>query len=241
VTRGNDVSDDVRPGSVDVKVRTTSSRGNSTSSSSSTSSRPGAVSASSSEDLFDEQPRDGAADVCGEAERPPVPVDSTSTTTSDAADTSRQPSTRPTTSTAQLPASRADPTAAAAHVATFQITPSLRQRAFPRTNPAYVGTYRRDRPPTYRRLVEACPTTTSLGVASELRSSASSPHGGSRRPTSDVGLQRALIQQTGDVVFSARRAGHQCTTIVTHQRTLHDCATSAGTPTRRHRIDKYLA
>ena len=92
------------------------------------------------------------------------------------------------------------PRSAAAHVTTFQITPTLRQRAFPRTNPAYVGTYRRDRPPAYRR-IDSATTTTSLGVASELRpTSPAAVNNGTRRPNSD-GVQRALIQHTGDVVY----------------------------------------
>jgi len=123
----------------------------------------------------------------------------------------------------------------AAHVSTFQITPTLRQRAFPRTNPAYVGTYRRDRPPTYRRIDSQ---STSLGVASELRSTASPAvlNNGTKRPNSD-GVQRALVQHTGDVVYLSNTAagrvhgssGHQCTTVVTHDRTFSTSAvTSSG-------------
>ena len=261
---GDDVSDDVRPGHGDDKVRTSSAGGKSTSESSSSSTTPsrrGAVSASSSEDLFDDEPDKTAAKSAAERRR--VPGDLTATS-----DASRQPvstsSQRP-TSTAQPVTSSARPVTAA-RVSTFQITPTLRQRAFPRTNPAYIGTYRRDRPPTYRRMedctttyrptedcattyrpTEDCSTTyrhmedssttyrrmdcppTSHGVASELRPS-SSPHSGTRRPSSD-GVHRALIQHTGDVVYvsnaaSRRGAGHHCTTVVTHQR-LHDW-TAAG-------------
>jgi len=123
-------------------------------------------------------------------------------------------------------ASRHDPlrsNGSSAHITTFQITPTLRQRAFPRTNPAYIGTYRRDRTPAYRRI--DCQTT-SLGVASELRTTPSpAALNGTRRPTSN-GLQRALIQHTGDVVFLStagasrvtNSSGHQCTTVLTHQR-----------------------
>jgi len=112
----------------------------------------------------------------------------------------------------------------AAHVSTFQITPTLRQRAFPRTNPSYIGTYRRDRPPAYRRIDAQ---STSLGVANELRTTPSPAalNNGTRRPNSD-GVQRALIQHTGDVVYLSNTgasrvtnsSGHECTTVVTHQR-----------------------
>ena len=124
---------------------------------------------------------------------------------------------------------------AAAHVTTFQITPTLRQRAFPRTNPAYVGTYRRDGlPPAYRRIDSS--TSTTLGVASELHHHHHQHHHATspatalnhRRPNSD-GVQRALIQHTADVVYvsnaaGARRltsnssGGHQCMTVMAHQR-----------------------
>ena len=221
---GNDVSDDVRPSHNDVKSRTSSDHGKSSSPSSSSPSSPSrrAVSASSSEDLFDDEPPKTAGD--GAADRRRVPGDLTTSTDGDAVETSRQPvscsSHRPTSTAQPLTSKRGTSRPTTAHVATFQITPTLRQRAFPRTNPAYIGTYRRDRPPTYRRV--DCPTT-SLGVASELRPS-TSPHNGTRRPSSD-GLQRALIQHTGDVVYlsnaAARRGGHQCTTVVTHQR-FHD-------------------
>ena len=122
-------------------------------------------------------------------------------------------------STSQRPLSSCHPVTehsrhSVAHVTTFQITPTLRQRAFPRTNPSYIGTYRRDRPPAYRRI-------DSLGVASELRTTPSPAalNKGTRRPNSDS-LQRALVQHTGDVVYlshtGANRvtnsSGHQCTT-----------------------------
>ena len=232
---GNDVSDDVRPSHNDVKSRTSSDHGKSSSPSSSSPSSPSrrAVSASSSEDLFDDEPPKTAGD--GAADRRRVPGDLTTSTDGDAVETSRQPvscsSHRPTSTAQPLTSKRGTSRPTTAHVATFQITPTLRQRAFPRTNPAYIGTYRRDRPPTYRRV--DCPTT-SLGVASELRPS-TSPHNGTRRPSSD-GLQRALIQHTGDVVYlsnaAARRGGHQCTTVVTHQR-FHDwTSTTTGVGVR---------
>jgi len=209
-----------------VSTRPTSS------SSSSSSSRD--VSASSSEDLFDESTaeqkscasaaeRETAAAAASDR-RGSVPSRSELTCTScDTADVERADSSQlVSTSDRAHPVvdNRPQPPRAncsAAHVTTFQITPTLRQRAFPRTNPAYIGTYRRDRPPAYRRIDLQ---STSLGVASEL-----SPAALNRRPNSD-GLQRALIQHTADVVYlsntGANRAtnstGHYSTTVVTHQR-----------------------
>jgi len=124
--------------------------------------------------------------------------------------------------------------ATAAHVTTFQITPTLRQRAFPRTNPAYIGgTYRRDRPPAYRRM-DSQPASTSVGVASELRPSPGGVlNSASRRPNSD-GIHRTLIQHTGDVVLlsnagSRRAGGRQCTTVVPHHQRLNEwCSEGAA-------------
>jgi len=182
-------------------------------SSSTSSSRRAVDSVSSTEDLFnDDNQSDGRR----------VPDDSTSH------DVTQRPSA---TLSAGKPADQtraatATAVVASAHVSTFQITPSLRQRAFPRTNPAYIGTYRRDRAPTFRRV--DCPAA-SVGVASELRPPAAA-HNGTRRPNSD-GLQRALIQHTGDVVY-ARRGARQSSTVVTHHRLHHDFTSTAGASVR---------
>ena len=175
---------------------------------------------SSSEDLFDEPSTQQKSYATAAADT--VTADSDCDKDNAQTSVSSQP-----VSTSQRPLSSCHPVTehsctsrrSVAHVTTFQITPTLRQRAFPRTNPSYIGTYRRDRPPAYRRI-------DSLGVASELRTTPSPAalSNGTRRPHSDS-LQRALIQNTGDVVYlsntGAKRvtnsSGHQCTTVVTHQ------------------------
>lgn len=96
----------------------------------------------------------------------------------------------------------------AALVATFQITPTVRPRAFPRTNPSYVGTYRRDRMPLYKR-VDAQPMGYGVGN-SELNwkpfldlTANSSSSGSSRRPISDgvVAVQQAINRGSGSEIF----------------------------------------
>jgi len=187
---------------------------------------------SSSEDLFDDQQKNCEEIRTSAAAASDQQRDERVTTT-----TTNQH--RPPTSTCQSSAiehgySRGHEAASrvtAAHVSTFQITPTLRQRAFPRTNPAYVGTYRRDRPPTYRRLtVDSQPAVaTSFGIASELRPTRSPVT--LQRPNSD-GLQRALIQHSGDVYSQPRRTGHQCPTVVSHQRMTDHAAPQCGVVVR---------
>jgi len=208
------------------------------------------VSASSSEDLFDEHDENMAtrhvnvaadvqtqtADVvCDDRRRGPP-----STGNCDADSLAGQPVTashRP-LSASQPPVtdhastSRHDVPRSSAHVTTFQITPTLglRQRAFPRTNPAYVGTYRRDRPPAYRRIDS---TTTSLGMASELLpTSPATTNNGTRRPNSEG---TALIQHTADVVYPSTAGPRRLTSSSGHQR-LNDrtsSCTSSGVAAAR--------
>jgi hypothetical protein len=108
---------------------------------------------------------------------------------------------------------------ASAHVATFQITPTVRPRAFPRTNPSYVGTYRRDRVPQYKRL-DAQPMGYGVGNP-ELSwkpffdfTANPSSNGSSRRPISDgaVAVQQAINRGSGSEIFwpaTGQHAGQQ--------------------------------
>jgi hypothetical protein len=103
----------------------------------------------------------------------------------------------------------------AAHVATFQITPTIRPRAFPRTNPSYVGTYRRDRSSLsdrtslYKR-VDTQPSGFGSGNSEqgwkpffEFPSNPSSSNGCSRRPISDgaVAVQQVLSRVSESDAF----------------------------------------
>jgi len=259
--RCDDVTDDVttdeRPRHSDDKQLTAATRPKSSYSSSSSSSSSDAVSASSPEDLFDESAAADENDCERASQTTTAVLDGLHKAATDARDkssidrqraetndtgqtehTSLRPSQsncRPLTTTDHCATSRHDAAArancSAARVTTFQITPTLRQRAFPRTNPAYIGTYRRDRPPAYRRIDSQ--QLTSVGIASELQTSASPApvNHATRRPNSDGGggVQHALTlqQHAGDVVClsnaCARRRGgnwsstsHQCS--ATHHR-----------------------
>jgi len=98
-------------------------------------------------------------------------------------------------------------TDSAALVATFQITPTIRPRAFPRTNPSYVGTYRRDRMPLYKRF-DSQPAGYGVGNSDQsckpfFDFTSNAPANGSRRPISDgvVAVQQVFNRVSGADVF----------------------------------------